>query len=375
MAEDQIRDLFGEIARAAVGIPPAALVLARGHQRRRRTRVRNSMLALTVVVAAGVGTQQLAGLADARPAPGSRISPGTDAGTHDPVRYPAWFAGAAMGGPGGLQIFAALTGRRLRVLTPAKGDQLPDVVPGRRLIYYFDDVPSGGDCGSIMALPYRGGRPAAVLRLAGQVLGAYAVSADGKYLAYSWQPPSHQAGWSCNPVSSGRLTIVNLTTGARHTISGVPPLFGLAWAPSDQALVIDRPAGDMATSEAEVLAHPLTTSRYRAGTPLPCPDRVRGCAEFTPTYDSSGRIVYVAALTPQGAQSRFVLTRLRDGVATGLATSRGAGRGQGGGWSVTDASGSAVIFTMPDGSGWATFRWTAGASLTRLRPTVTEPAW
>ena len=60
MPEDRLQELFEQVGRIAVEIPPADGVLARGRQRRRRTRLQVSAIAWTVLVAAGFGAPQAA---------------------------------------------------------------------------------------------------------------------------------------------------------------------------------------------------------------------------------------------------------------------------------------------------------------------------
>jgi hypothetical protein len=61
MPDDRLEELFEQVTRIAVEIPPAGGVLARGRQRRRRVRLQASAIAWTILVAAGFGAPQAAG--------------------------------------------------------------------------------------------------------------------------------------------------------------------------------------------------------------------------------------------------------------------------------------------------------------------------
>ena len=61
MPDDRLQELFEQVTRIAVEVPPADGVLARGRQRRRRARLQVSAIAWTILVAAGFGAPQAAG--------------------------------------------------------------------------------------------------------------------------------------------------------------------------------------------------------------------------------------------------------------------------------------------------------------------------
>ncbi|HUZ52514.1 MAG TPA: hypothetical protein VMU94_08285 [Streptosporangiaceae bacterium] len=58
MPEDRLQELFEQVTRIAVEVPPADGVLARGRQRRRRARLQVSAIAWTILIAAGFGAPQ-----------------------------------------------------------------------------------------------------------------------------------------------------------------------------------------------------------------------------------------------------------------------------------------------------------------------------
>ena len=62
MSDDRVRELFEQVARIAVDVPPAEHAVGRG-RRRRRARLRVATIAWTMVLAGGVGAPQAAGLA------------------------------------------------------------------------------------------------------------------------------------------------------------------------------------------------------------------------------------------------------------------------------------------------------------------------
>ena len=152
-----------------------------------------------------------------------------------------------------------------------------------------------------------------------------------------------------------------------------PGVSSLAWSTDDQHLVLDFVARQD-SSEAEVLADPFGNAVYHPGRPLPCPDGVRFCAEFTPQYDQAGHIVFLACLQPSASTCRFVLAETSGSRSVALASSVGLARNQGGGWSTIDGAGNAAIFTAPRGDGWATYRWTSGHVVRLSRP-VEQPDW
>jgi hypothetical protein len=154
--------------------------------------------------------------------------------------------------------------------------------------------------------------------------------------------------------------VVNLVTGQRRTMTGVPGgVSGLSWSPDDRQLVVDlTDAADR--NEAELVARPLSAAKFRRAAPLPCPDRARSCAGFTPEYDRSGQIFLVACLQPTATTCRYVLARSASGRSVALASTTALARDQEGGWSAVDWAGSSALFTVPADRGWATFRWTDG---------------
>jgi hypothetical protein len=272
----------------------------------------------------------------------------------------------------GLQIFASGTGRILRSLVSDK-DAFTPQVSGSSVFYGIDGP--GENCNAIMRIPYRGGAPVVVHRFGtAAALDAFAVSRDGRMLAYAWSQPSKVPAYRCDAQSPSFLTVVNLVTGQSHTMSGFPyGVSSLAWSPDDQHLVLDFVARQD-SSEAEVLADPFGSAVYHPGRPLPCPDGVRFCAEFGPRYDQAGHIVFLACLQPYASTCRFVLAETTGSRSVALASSVGLARNQGGGWSTIDGAGNAAIFTVPRGDGWATYRWTSG-HVVRLSRLLAQPDW
>jgi len=67
MPDDRLRQIFEQIAELPVDIPPADRVLARGRQRHDRSRLQMSIIAATILLAAGLGGPQVAGSLAANP--------------------------------------------------------------------------------------------------------------------------------------------------------------------------------------------------------------------------------------------------------------------------------------------------------------------
>ncbi len=134
---------------------------------------------------------------------------------------------------------------------------------------YYGTVGPGKNCSAIMRVPYRGGRPVAVHQFGGAVEQAFAVSRDGRMLAYAWSPQADAApGGTCSATSARFLTVVNLATGQRHTISHLAStIFGLGWSLNDRHLLTGQD-----NAEAEVLPDLFSNAAYHPGQPLPCPE-------------------------------------------------------------------------------------------------------
>jgi len=62
MSDDRLRELFEQVTRIAVDVPPAEHAVGRG-RRRRRARLRVATIAWTMVLVDGVAAPQAAGLA------------------------------------------------------------------------------------------------------------------------------------------------------------------------------------------------------------------------------------------------------------------------------------------------------------------------
>jgi hypothetical protein len=350
-----------------------------GGRRPVRGRLGIAVVAVAGVVAAGLGLAPGAGAATPNRGAPSRTGSSSPAATRQTARaaYPASFVGTPMGGQG-LAVFSAATGARQRVLTRTKDALGPQVTARPRRVYY-QAAGSGLNCTNILRVPYGGGRPAVAHRFVRAQADAFAISPDGRMLAYVWsQQLSAVSAAPCSAATPRLLTVDNLVTGTSHTMTGVPAtVTSLAWAPDDRRLVVDLVTAGHDSDEAEVLARPLTAARFAPGGPLACPGRVSWCAEFTPQYDQGGRIVFAACLTPGALTCRYVLART--GATTSvrpvtLASVTAPSRTQDGAWSTTDPAGTAAVFTAPTNSGWATYRW-SGGRLTRLRTAVAQVSW
>jgi hypothetical protein len=310
-----------------------------------------------------------------------------------PAPYPASFAGAVINGCtdgrfaaatcSGLKVFSSRSGQVIRNLT--RDDPFsPEVLSSARAVYYFRPG-KGNDCANLLRVPYGGGRATVVRRFVNEALGTYAISGDGTMLAYQHYPQKNAVPrFPCGETDVSLLTVVNLATGARHT-TPAPAIFDMAWSPDDKHLAIEFPVTPTANSAVQVLAQPFSIPRSRPGTLLPCPDRARTCLQFSPRYDQAGHIFYIAGLPaagsgdrqqdpPCGLSCRYILTEVTGTRVADLASIVGLNRSQDSAWCAVNPSGTAAVFTVPRGRGFATFRW-SGGRITRLKYPVTGVSW
>jgi hypothetical protein len=306
--------------------------------------------------------------------------------------YPPSFVGQVIDCPKGippaecqgLTVFSAATGQPLRSLTGLKDVFSPEVTQHPHVVYYLT-LGKGTNCQNIMRIPYRGGKATLVRKFVRVTVGAYAVSPDGKMLAYQYFPLKSPLAGDCEPDGASRITVMNLVTGAKHTITNAPLVLDMAWAPNDHALALEYTRGSYATSAVQVISSPFSVRRLATGAALPCPGRVHRCLQFSPRYAGAGELFYLAGVPakgsadrttepPCGQTCRYVLTRVTGTSAVGLTSATGLNRPQGSGWCAVDQAGNAALFTVPYGKGFATFRYVAG-HVTRLKYAVQGVTW
>jgi hypothetical protein len=307
--------------------------------------------------------------------------------------YPASFIGSALDSCGprsrlprrlcqGLDVFSAATGAPERSLSGQKDAFSPEVLEHPHVVYYFT-VGQGSDCDKLLRVPYGGSRPTLVRRFTRVALTSFAVSADGMMLAY--QTARGTASGACSAQGRSLLTVVNLATGARHVIAGAPAIFDMAWSKRGRQLAIEYPRGTYAISAIQVLVHPFTVRRFTTGTAPPCPDGKHSCLQFSPHYSADGQLFYLAgiaapgspdrgAFPPCGRTCRYILTAAAGSRAISLTAATGENRNQASAWCTVTGPGNAAILTVPDRTGFATYRY-ANGHVIRLKYPVAWVTW
>jgi hypothetical protein len=370
---------MGQPARGLIGSRPALASLSSA-----------GTVAVLLVLLAGCQAEVAATASATRSGPGI---PALRAG------YPASFLGSVINGCGphsklprpmcqGLGIFSSSSGRGERSIVGLKDAFSPEVLEHPHVVYYFTDG-QGRNCSNLMRIPYRGGRPTLVRRFVGTALNSFAVSADGTMLAYQTFPQTNNgSGGACTLQDGSLLTVVNLVTGARHTITGAPDIFDMAWSKRGRELAIEYPHGPYAVSAVQVLVHPFAIARFThflAGATPPCPDRARQCLQFSPSYSADGQLFYLAGVAvkgssdrgtepPCGRTCRYVLTAVSGSRASALTSAIGENRSQASAWCTVSGPGNAAIITVPDGKAFATLRYANGHAV-RLKYPVADVSW
>jgi hypothetical protein len=311
MPDDRLRELFKQAAAVQVNVPQVDIVLARGQQRRRRTRLQASTLAWAIMLAAGFGAPQVqgslaqdtgrharvplsagapegsypsahAGTPLHSPAP-RRTSPAGSGRSASPVRpttpppvYSTNIPSAALPPPGNGSLVLGLDSAHQYVMTRIGARAAPVRVTGLRPVTGAPPVlatnPAGGWVVTL-ASP-RAPRQIAWVRLAMVVASGHsvpfgpqftqatvtsaAVSRDGSRVAVAVSPRSGGA----------RIEVLALPGHALSTRSWTVPgaqaalITALSWAPDGRHLLyLANQAGEPAAANGPVI---LDTAARRA---------------------------------------------------------------------------------------------------------------
>jgi hypothetical protein len=203
---------------------------------------------------------------------------------------------------------------------------------------------------------------------------ALAVNGAGGRLAYV------TTGGGCNGKGVTTLTITSIRTGRSRVVHGVPLLQSLAWT-GRGGLIAQGPEVGNISAVTRLMPQATTGARFRVDQ-LPCPRPATACAQFSPEYDASGRVYYVAAVDPNPKvpcavsvcqYQRYVLTQVQGRRARTLFSVRGsAGRSS---WCSPEWNGTGVVFTVPGArGGWRTFYWNGRRAIIE-RTTVSEESF
>jgi hypothetical protein len=174
------------------------------------------------------------------------------------------------------------------------------------------------------------------------------------------------------------VIVVDLATGRRHRISGEAT--GLAWSPGGTLAVVTHVA-PTAAGRIRLIPHPFRARRVTAGSQLPCPTRF-ACDAQSPSFDSRGDVFYLAEISPRAGNYCFygVCFGWTYAIVSGTRVLASVVRHEAvATYGTVDASGTAMIFTLPDYNGYPrVWEWRSGARPSPIRPPgafSAQPAW
>jgi Tol biopolymer transport system component len=279
----------------------------------------------------------------------------------------------------GITVYSSATGRTLRRLTDGSRDIDPILTANHRWVY-FVRVPKDFCPVQLWRVGFNGGK-ATELTTAGYPGGAVSVSPDGTMLAYTANPPG-PCKLQDSPTS---LVLVNLSTGRTHRVADTI-VWGMAWSADDTRLAVVTPSAASGRSQIRLISNPFraTTTGLSATAPLACPTD-DACAETSPSFDAQGDLFYTAVissrtsnycwlhacvnwtyanLSQRGAQTRTLTSHRVRGSA--IVPS-----------SVVNTDGTALLYTLPQGTGTQVWRWTNAHSAAVPMPGAAgvQPVW
>ena len=279
MADDQLRELFDQIARAAVRVPDPGQVIARGMRRRRRARLQVSASAMAAMAAVGVCTQPLASQLAGAGAPHRYQAIGHGGRTVPGPAHRAATAAAALPPAGAGVLILGLTRRNTFVIARSGNTRSAVRLAGLRALSTGQSAlatnPSGGWVVTYAADPNGayGSQSArlAVVTTAGQIrtfgpilrnVTSVAVSPDGGQVGVGLLGPlGDPAAIELVPLPgrNGRLRSWQIPHGAGNYVAG------LSWAPDGTHLSYQ--AGQQAGSA--IAGGPITLDTTASGTLAP----------------------------------------------------------------------------------------------------------
>ena len=302
------------------------------------------------------------------------------AGAAPAAPYPASFVAISHDTTApGITLYSSASGRAMRRLTDGSRDIDPILTTNHRWVY-FVRVPARPCPVQLWRVGSTGGK-ATPLTTAGYPGGPVAVSPDGKMLAYTANPPG-----PCTLQDSPRsLVLVNLSTGRSHRIAaGI--VWGMAWSANDQKLAVVSPNATSGRSQIRLISDPFgaTTADLNGTPPLACPTD-GACAETSPSFDAQGELFYTAVISSRAGNycwlhacpdwTYSILSQR--GAHMRTVTSRRMSNGAIVPTSVVNPAGTALLYTLPGGTGARVWRWTNTQSVAIPLPGAVgaQPDW
>ena len=295
--------------------------------------------------------------------------------------YPASFVAVSHNARApGITVYSSVTGRAVRRLTDGSRDIDPILTANHRWVY-FVRVPTANVCPvQLWRVGFAGGT-ATQLTTAGYPGGPVTVSPDGTMLAYTANPPG-PCKLQDSPTS---LVLVNLSTGRSHHVAD-KIVWGMAWSANDAKLAVVTPNATSGRSQIRLLSDPFaaTTASVDASAPLACPTD-DACAETSPSFDARGDLFYTAVISARASNycwlhacATWTYANLsRRASQTRTLTSQRVSGGAIVPSSVVNTAGTALLYTLPRGTGTRVWRWTDARSAAIPLPGAAsvQPVW
>lgn len=294
------------------------------------------------------------------------------------VGFPATFVAVSSEARApGVTVYSSSTGLPQRRLTAGAGDQGPMLAHGGWV--YFVRPPHAFGCSMQLWRVRLTGGAATRIGAAGYPGGPVAISSDRSALAYTVGRPGR-----CNlKAGADGVMVIDLRTGRSHRIEG--DAAGLAWAPDGKTLGVETTIPNSGREGIRIISDPFSASTVEAAALLPCPTR-DGCEQESPSFDAKGRLFYVATISTHagGYCWLYACSDFTDAVVAASGTraieltSAPVRRCSGTHSAAVNASGTAVIYTLPQRDCYQrVWRWFGGTA-TRIAPpgaNSTQPVW